>query len=837
MKKLNLKALLVNHAEKIVFGLFVLIVLGVLAGGTSWARYSKITPDTMQQNIKNARAKIAANNVWPQEKQAAFAIVDFSEKARMLFTSPSIARYDFSQWLFHPLYRKDEPKREPIYEAVQNLIVKSAFVPLSILSEEARQRAEMALSEQAEEETTEDDENSEFGRRSSSGGTGQSPFGRPGPGGPMAGPAGMGRGAMPGAHAAPGGRGRPGAGLNMMPPGARGDDEDMRSAGMMGPGGMMSGMGMGMGSDNDVRGVRLMAVRGVFPVRKQIENYKNALHITEAEAADLLEITDFELQRQTAHAGPNPWENAKWETVDIQHALQVLTDSSDIDAEDPVPTALRDSVITMDLPLNLLGVWREYATHPRIRDEELSPEAIAEEMRLLETINEVAVGANLGDEAQPRRRGLAPAQRDFRNLASRVSSDNNGRNMMEEMMKSMRSTGGGMQGMPPMPGGAGMGAAMRGMPAGAAMGAAGGRGMQGMPMGGSSMGMPGMRGTMGMPGMGGGMRGSSNNPLDFLTARRKYLLFRYFDFDVESGKAYRYRVQLKLRNPNFELTAEELAGADMEIAKGEERETPWSNISNPDYVRPTAAYYLQDIERDPYADEKVRSSTRPVALISMYDWDTKKGAVLSDVLNLPAIGSYIGETKKATPIPDLIAGTLEKGEHAFSTQDMLVDVESDIEIAPDQHPDLKLTPDKKRPTVRLGLLEEALVATSFGELRSLGSPMNEIDRESLNFWKKRESEERAVIKSRESLSPQNNMGPAGMMGPGGMGPMGMMGMAGNGEDGEGGGAKKKNPRKAGQRGGMGMMMMMPGGASGMPGGMMPGMQQQQGGRGSKSKSR
>ena len=86
MKKLNIKALLIDHVEKFVFGFFALIVLGVLLGGTSWARYSKTTPDEIKRNIANVRAKIAANSVWPKEKEASFTIVDFTEKARQLFS-------------------------------------------------------------------------------------------------------------------------------------------------------------------------------------------------------------------------------------------------------------------------------------------------------------------------------------------------------------------------------------------------------------------------------------------------------------------------------------------------------------------------------------------------------------------------------------------------------------------------------------------------------------------------------------------------------------------------------------------------------------------------------
>ena len=778
MKKLNIKALLIEHVEKFVFGLFALIVLGVLLGGTSWARYSKTTPDEIKRNIANVRAKIAANSVWPKEKESSFLIVDFTEKARQLFSMPSVARYDFSQWLFHPLYKKNEPKREPTYEAVQNLIAKAGLVPLSVLSEEARQLLDTQPAEgdgvAAQAEMGGD--NDEFGGRPVGVGKGVAgrpndglPIGRmaPPPGSPVGGhaapatkPAAGPKPGAPVAGHASGGKGRPGM---LMPPGMMSDMPSM--PGM--PGMMGSGMSMGPAAGATARGFRMIAVRGVFPVRKQIENYKNALHVTQERAEELLEITDFILQRQSAQAGPDPWKDSKWVTVDIQSALDVLNESSDLDLEDPVPTALRDAAITMDLPLNLLGLWKDYATHPRIKDEELSPEAMEAENKLLESLNDTVENANLSETPPVRKKGLAAAQRDFKGLVSQVKSNPEGRNMMDDMMKKMR--------MPPAPG----------VPA---MGAAGGPGMMG----------PGMMGAM----MGGNMRGTS--AIERLVARKKFLLFRYFDFDVESGMAYRYQVRLKLRNPNFDLPAEELAGADMEIAKGEERETPWSNVSNPDYVRSTSNYFLKDVEREPYREDKVKATTRDVAALSMYEWDTKVGAVFYDVLNLKAIGGFISEVKKATMIPDLVAGTLEKGEHAFVTQDALVDVESDVDIAPDQHPDLKLTAEKGHLTARLGLMEEALVVTSHGELKTLGYPANDLENSDMNYWKQREGFEHKIIKAKESSTTR-----------------GLAGTMGMGSDGEPI-TPKKNPRR-GQRGAQGGMpsMGMPG--MGMPGMGMPGM--------------
>ena len=784
MKNLNIKALLINHLEKIVFGLFAVIVLGILAGGTSWARYSK-TPDELKRKVENAKTKITSNNPWPKDKEESFKVIDFSEKANLLFSMPSIARYDFSQWLFHPLYKKDEPKREPTYEAVQYLIANSTFVPLSVMSEEARkQRAEESAAEGTDttmpSESTEG--NDEFGARTS-GGTG-STLGRGllGEGGSVAKPAGhaagpLGMGKPPGAataksasagskkgpassHNPPGGAGMPLGGAGML-----GAMKMGAAAGMMPGMPGMPGSGMmtrgGMASDGvAARGVRVMAVRGLFPIQKQIDNYRNALHVTQDEAAGLLEITDFVLERQAALPGPDPWKDSQWVRVNTQSALDVLDECTDLDFEDPVPTALRDAVITLDLPLNLLGFWKSLATHPLIKNEELSGEALEEEAKLLEKVNEVVEGANLTDGSTPRRKGLAIRQKDFKKMVGQVNANSEARGMMDQIMKGMKTS----MSRPMGGGGDSDGARMPGM-------------------GGMMSGMMGPGGRRG-----GGMPGAS--PIDRLVARRNYLLFRYFDFDVEFGMAYRYRVRLELVNPNFERSVDELG--DIEIAKGEFRMTPWSNISNPDVVRNKAGYFLKDVEREPYRDDKVKPSTRPVALLSMYEWDTNMGTVFSDVLNLTAIGGFVGELKKGTLIPDLVAGTLEKGDHNFVTLDALVDVESDVDVPPEMHPDLKLSPEKNRSNARLGLLEEALVVTAAGELRTLGQPMNDYDKDSLRQWKQREEMEHRIIKAKETAPVVD---PAA------------------GEDAK----PKSNPRSRG-RGGM-MSMTAPPGMGGMPGGM------------------
>jgi hypothetical protein len=769
MKNFNFKALLVNHGEKIVFGLFATLVLAVLAVGTSWGRYEK-TPDQLKQSVANARSKItAADNFWPKAKEESFKIVDFSDKASLLFAPLSMARYDFTTPLNHPLYRKDEPKRESIYEPIQLLIAKAGLAPLSISTNDGRSQPEDSETAPAEMETS--GEGGEFDQRPGGGGgpgnmgVGGGPLtaGTPalaagGAGGPMgaSGPSAA-RGRPPAGQGGPAGLGR---GALMMPPGM------MTGAEGMGAGGGMSSQNSGVTS----RGVRFVAVRGVFPLKKQIENYKRALHISDPEAAELVEITDFVLERQTAMAGSEPWKDGKWETVNISSALEVLQECSDIDSLDPVPTALRDAVITMDLPLRLIGVWADYATHPQIKMYELNREAIDEENKLLEKLDDTISNSAVGDTPQPRQRGLAVAQRDVKRMASQVMSNGN---MMNAMMKG--------------PGAAHGGPAMPGMP----------------PMGPMS-GMPG-----GMPA---NMRGAAAE-ISRLVGVRPYLLFRYFDFDVQSGMAYRYRVRLKLRNPNFERSPDELAGADAEIAKGEERETPWSNISNPDIVPTTVNYFLKDVEREPYHEEKVKTTTRPVALLSMFDWDTKLGTVINEVLNLTSIGGFVGEVKKNTMVLDLAEGTLSKVDHTFATQDVLIDVESDIDVDPGQHLDLKLPVDKARGITRLGLLEEALVFTSLGELKTL-DPVGDKSRE--NYWKHRSEEERKHYK--EGTTPKDTSR---------LSPM-MTGMGGPQPDEGNQTTRKRSPRKRSRRGGASAMGGMSGGMGAMPGmggmgGMPPGM--------------
>ncbi len=65
-------------------------------------------------------------------------------------------------------------------------------------------------------------------------------------------------------------------------------------------------------------------------------------------------------------------------------------------------------------------------------------------------------------------------------------------------------------------------------------------------------------------------------------AEPQYALFRFFDYDVEPGKRYRYRARLVMKNPNYRVKARYLV--DPDLAKANVLRTAWSAPSEMVFV-------------------------------------------------------------------------------------------------------------------------------------------------------------------------------------------------------------------------------------------------------------
>ena len=79
-KSFNAKAFLVNHAEKLGFGLIAFTVVSIWAAeffGGSWSRERR-NPEKLIQDIGKKKTEIDSST-WPADKQASFKPVDFSK--------------------------------------------------------------------------------------------------------------------------------------------------------------------------------------------------------------------------------------------------------------------------------------------------------------------------------------------------------------------------------------------------------------------------------------------------------------------------------------------------------------------------------------------------------------------------------------------------------------------------------------------------------------------------------------------------------------------------------------------------------------------------------------
>jgi hypothetical protein len=195
--------------------------------------------------------------------------------------------------------------------------------------------------------------------------------------------------------------------------------------------------------------------------------------------------------------------------------------------------------------------------------------------------------------------------------------------------------------------------------------------------------------------------------LNKISAGGTLLLFRYFDFDVEPGNAYQYRVQLVLRNPNFGLSPDQVVAPF--VAEKEIRETPWSQESPPAVVGEDVKYFLSRVE-------PVRGHNLPSATFDIFQWNEKTGTPVNDEKSKAVIGQRIGGTAKTTIVAPPVKVD-EEGEFNFNTGDFLLDI-ADSTLVDDQkftsfHTDLKVASDSR---AKPSLVDKVLVANDFGEL-------------------------------------------------------------------------------------------------------------------------
>jgi hypothetical protein len=130
-----------------------------------------------------------------------------------------------------------------------------------------------------------------------------------------------------------------------------------------------------------------------------------------------------------------------------------------------------------------------------------------------------------------------------------------------------------------------------------------------------------------------------------------FLLFRYFDYNVEPGKHYVYRVQLALRNPNQEVKPVNLK--DPELAKPAFLLTKWSDLSPAISVPRETRVLLVSVAPG-------RSNHEPSGKVMVAKWVEKNGIEAHGDFSMVR-GQVADFKQKFTPPNPLGAGAGQMG--------------------------------------------------------------------------------------------------------------------------------------------------------------------------------
>lgn len=728
--KPGFKELAIEHGEKFILGLAgVFVLIGI--GTTQWSTYEK-KPEEFADKIKSGEAEFA-RSTWPEsekEKEEFVAIDPGEEVARLLEGIPPGQKYEYLVKWVHRITKAREKVAEPEYMAIENLVADAGRILIELTPEvEEGQLAEgtspairIASADEVADSTID--------------GPKQGPL----PEGPRP------EGPRPG-----GNTGYPGG----APEGDDiygGEDPGYGEESMDGyPG---SGEYGGNTSNGEARGTRFAAVRGIYKMKQQVEKVKRALRLdTAQEAYTQVRFWDFELQRQTAVAGADPWGN-DWEDVDIDVAVKLLERIEfDIDVVDE---QYRDAVFTMPLPYRVTGSWSTaagpngiLASHPQIK-------------RLLSEKEQL--------EQETRNKALLRAAEHEKKIKE---SGGGGFNRVQVNTRSMRSSMmGNSEAM------------------GAYTDSYNELAMEADPEYDSEN-----------SGYQGGYRGGAMGRMDVF-ATPELMLFRFLDFSVVPGNAYRYRVRLKLLNPNFDRDPGELQ--DFASREGKYRFTPWSEVSTPALIQDENEVYVAKVDQ------------RRGVSVDAYQWMSETGTYVhgpfEGLQRGDRIASWTREVKSrrrdaeleiqggvTTEVLRPSANTFMEEQIDFVTPNTLVDYNRDTLLDPEQHPDLELA-TKRLPNS----FQEIVVVNRFGDLIRLDTIGNAAAHESAQRRMTQQDELWSHLK--RATPAAGDGGIDELMMEAGMMEAGMEGYPGMGS------GKPSNPKRRSSTKRSSQMMMMYGGS-------------------------
>jgi len=545
-KNIDYKQIALDHAEKFVVGLVGLFALYIL-WGTAWFPMSQ-TPTELTTIVDDADHKIESSE-WPDGEKDNFGTdKDLEYRVRKLFSPVDVSGYQFDNPMFWPLYPRQEPIREPEWLTAEDLVVDPARVVVRMRRRRDPNAAAQAKPAEADEETEEDrvarrlfgDRSNVSSRRR----TRQRSSGR--------------------------------SELNVEEFGA--NVRRLQQEQLEDPASVPS----------DSRMLRFVALRALFPFRRQVEQIQRATDAPTPKAVEhLLQFKDFKVQRQAAVRGPDPWA-VEWEDVPVELASRLLKE--EIVGQDPdvVKVGVQSQVFTMPLPQRVMGFWGDEASHPRIENFRLSDDEVEQQVAVHKELVErfrTELEKSEANFKKKGRGGFSDAQFDMSQIYRKVVQRKDDWTFSEQLLRDLARSSEGVQG-------------------------------------------------------------------EMLTeaiqaqvnASGRLLLLRYLDFNVVPGRVYRYRVQFTIFNPFFEGRPEALA--DPSVGEGDTRVTQWSQPSPPVRVATDSEYYLVDVKQN---DSSVLPL--PKVDVDVFQWHPEAGTLVNAEMGLAAGAAVAAAVTTAVPRP------------------------------------------------------------------------------------------------------------------------------------------------------------------------------------------
>lgn len=731
--KFDIKGLAVQHGEKAVLGIVLLLVVWFLVSAR-WSTYER-RPSEFSDKVNQSRATLQANN-WGEAQEAEHTLAEDQQPARVVAAALD-QEYDVSDLqlankITVRLYDEKEPLRMLEPARVQQLIADTFYAYLEFpVEEEAEESDTDETTEPMDDETTPNPFESLIAESASnnSGGSAMS-----GPGSSMSSYYSDFEMQM--------------SQFEMASNTTETSMTDMMSqyysSGRGGPGGAgasSSGAPAQVALNRNGRLYPYVSVRAVFDVREQIRKIQEATNLEPLQAAQQFRLMDFELQRRML-LEPDLW--TEWEQVQIQVAKDILDEVSRHSA-DVVSSAVTDPTITMPLPGRIIGDWKLHASHPLLEEFTLSEE---------EMLREIELNQRIFEEFMERNQSLSSAIRPQGGFSDMTLDT---RQMQAQMMGMSPEQGYGMS--------------------------------YGMSMQMQSMGMTSGYGSSGYGASGRSSQGgpqqsrpSGSQAQDFFdqlleaeddedrqtllrqwieekaSSEGQLLLFRYIDFDVRPGETYQYRVRIEIDNPNFEKRASDADGI-AEVVETPSVWTEWSNETVPTRVEPAVHYYLTQI--DP---ARISRTELPTPRLSFYQWGMTLGSLVhNDSVRVP-IGGAVGGTAP-TEQYDVAKEVYtpadgEDADFTFTTDDFLVGALPDISINRTEHTDV--TPPRGAGG-SLRLTQAVIVIDDSGELRTIDpvSTATESSRMESLYAIYSESEVQPFKRMREGVTAATDTGPFG----------------------------------------------------------------------------